>query len=305
MNTVRTAQSDSDFAAAQVQGLRRVAGAASTSTRRSPPRSRTFRPRSARWSRAAAATCRRPSSTRCSSWPPNPSVGFRTDSTRMIVWFGDAAATTRATVTRWPRRSMRSSRRTSKVIAVPVVTGGGDGLDSTGQATAIATATGGVGAAERDTRPGVSRDPLRADEPAGDGVAHADMRSRICHHDARADDAGDGDERKRTSTYDETITVRSGEPRRNDAALHRRLPAQRALRRPGLHQSISVAVNGADLGGRQDGPCARDQGHDFTYHLAASNSGPAAATGVAVTDTLPANSTFVSASAGCPRRQAS
>lgn len=74
----------------------------------------------------------------------DPTVsGWRTDSTRIIVWFGDASghdpsiggATLLSTIAALVGEEVR-------VIAVPV--SGADGLDSTGQATAIVDATGGV-----------------------------------------------------------------------------------------------------------------------------------------------------------------
>lgn len=73
----------------------------------------------------------------------DPSVAFRADSTRIVVWFGDASGhdpsgghTLADTIDALVAADV-------KVIAVPV-TAGGDGLDATGQATAIATATGGL-----------------------------------------------------------------------------------------------------------------------------------------------------------------
>jgi len=67
---------------------------------------------------------------------------FRPDSTRIIVWFGDASghdpslgATLNSTIAALVAEGVA-------VIAVPVT--GGDGLDATGQATAITNATGGV-----------------------------------------------------------------------------------------------------------------------------------------------------------------
>jgi hypothetical protein len=72
-----------------------------------------------------------------------PSVGWRTDSTRIVAWFGDASghdpslgATQATTIAALQAANIR-------VIAVPISTGFGDGLDNTGQATAITSATGG------------------------------------------------------------------------------------------------------------------------------------------------------------------
>jgi hypothetical protein len=73
----------------------------------------------------------------------DPAVGFRAGSTRIIVWFGDASGhdpSNGHTLTDAINALVAAG---IKVIAIPV-TAGGDGLDSTGQATAVATATGGL-----------------------------------------------------------------------------------------------------------------------------------------------------------------
>ena len=69
-------------------------------------------------------------------------TGFRPGSTRIVVWFGDSTGhdpsnghTQAATIAALNAAGIR-------VIAVPV-SGSGDGLDTTGQATAITSATGG------------------------------------------------------------------------------------------------------------------------------------------------------------------
>jgi len=71
-------------------------------------------------------------------------AGFRAGSTRIVVWFGDASGhdpsiggeTLASTIAALNAESVR-------VIAINVVSGGADGLDATGQATAIAAATAG------------------------------------------------------------------------------------------------------------------------------------------------------------------
>lgn len=72
-------------------------------------------------------------------------AGFRADSTRIIVWFGDASGhdpsiggeTLASTIAALTGASV-------KVIAIPVITPFTDGLDATGQASAITAATSGV-----------------------------------------------------------------------------------------------------------------------------------------------------------------
>ena len=74
----------------------------------------------------------------------NASAGFRSNSTRIIAWFGDSNGHDPSlghTLTSAINALVAAKIR---VIAVPVVTASGNGLDSTGQATAVANATGGV-----------------------------------------------------------------------------------------------------------------------------------------------------------------
>jgi len=73
-------------------------------------------------------------------------IGFRSGSTRIIAWFGDSSGhdpSLGVTLAAAIAALTGGANSPIRVIAVPV-TSGGDGLDSTGQATAIATATGGA-----------------------------------------------------------------------------------------------------------------------------------------------------------------
>ncbi len=73
-------------------------------------------------------------------------VGFRSGSTRIVVWFGDSSGhdpSNGVTLASAIADLTGGANSPIRVIAVPV-TSGGDGLDNTGQATAIATATGGT-----------------------------------------------------------------------------------------------------------------------------------------------------------------
>ncbi len=86
----------------------------------------------------------------------DPAVGFRSDSTRVVVWFGDASGHD-------PRNGISLTDAITalqaagiSVIAIPVDSGSGDGLDASGQATAIATATDG------SVQPGATPDQVSA-----------------------------------------------------------------------------------------------------------------------------------------------
>lgn len=71
------------------------------------------------------------------------SVGFRSGSTRIVVWFGDASGHDPALGVTLADAINALVAANIQVIAVPVDSGFGDGLDATGQATAVAAATGG------------------------------------------------------------------------------------------------------------------------------------------------------------------
>lgn len=73
----------------------------------------------------------------------DPGVGFRTDSTRIVVWFGDSSGHDPSLGHTLTDAINALVAAKVQVIAVPVNSGSGDGLDSTGQATKVATATGG------------------------------------------------------------------------------------------------------------------------------------------------------------------
>jgi len=60
---------------------------------------------------------------------------------------------------------------------------------------------------------------------------------------------------------------------------------------------IDTVVQSADVSIIKSGPASVVQGQNATYTIAVSNAGPSAAANVALTDTLPANMTFVSLSA--------
>ena len=68
---------------------------------------------------------------------------FRSGSTREVVWFGDSSGHDPSNGITLAMAISALQAANIHVIAIPVNSGAGDGLDSTGQATAIATATGG------------------------------------------------------------------------------------------------------------------------------------------------------------------
>jgi hypothetical protein len=74
----------------------------------------------------------------------NPAVGFRTNSTRIVAWFGDAVGHDPSGGHTLAEAIAALQAADISVVAVDVVTPNPGSLDATGQATAVTTATGGV-----------------------------------------------------------------------------------------------------------------------------------------------------------------
>jgi hypothetical protein len=74
----------------------------------------------------------------------DPATGWRADSTRIIAWFGDSNGHDPSGGHTLADAIAALQAASIRVIAVPVVTDSGNGLDTGGQATAITTATSGV-----------------------------------------------------------------------------------------------------------------------------------------------------------------
>ena len=215
----------------------------------------------------------------------------------MIVWFGDATGHDPSGGHTLADAISALVAAGVEVLAIPVDSGGADGLDSTGQATAVATATGG------SVLPSATPDQVSAAILSGlTNLPVTVAPSPTCDAGLSITFVASTPETVTSGAdvvYTETITVDPGNP--GGTTLHCTVDFQLngLSGGPAFTQSITVGRQRRRSRRRQDGSCARHRGAELTYHLTASNSGPAAATGVTVTDTLPANSTFVSASAGC------
>jgi uncharacterized repeat protein (TIGR01451 family) len=300
MNTIRTAQSDSAFAAAQYKDFDCPTDAFAfqldQAVTTSIPAVQTA---IGTWSAPPGSGCDTPEAQINALFQlgTDPSVGFRTNSTAVIVWFGDATGHDPSGGHTLADAISALVSAGVEVLAIPVDTGLADGLDTTGQATAVATATGGSvlpsatpGQVSAAILSGLTNLPVTVTTvPTCDpGLSVSFVPSTPQTVTSGAD-----------VTYAETITVDPGNP--GGSTLHCSVDflLNGLSGGPAFTQSISIGVNGADLGVVKTGPALVTEGQNLTYHLTASNGGPAAATGVTVTDTLPANSTFVSASAGC------
>lgn len=220
-------------------------------------------------------------------------TGFRSGSSRIVVWFGDApghdpsnGATLASTIAALQGAGIR-------VIAVST---GANQLNSTGQASAIAAATGGLFVT------GVNDTALAA------AILAALQNLPVTVSPSITCDAGLTLTLTPTSpetitsggnvTYTETITVDPLNP--GGVPLNCTVKfLLNGLEQTGFTETVAITVNGADLAIVKTGPALVTEGNTYSYSLAVTNNGPATATGVTVTDVLPTNTTYVSASAGC------
>jgi uncharacterized repeat protein (TIGR01451 family) len=213
---------------------------------------------------------------------------WRAGSSRIIAWFGDApshdpsgGATLASTITALQAQNIR-------VIAVNV-----GNLDGFGQASAIATQTGGTllsGGSDVSAAilAGLSNLPAEVSfaktcTPGLDVSLTPSPQTVPSGSDASFTETIAVDPSALAGTYTCTVTF-----------LINGVPAG-----DGFVESITITVPAPDLSLAKSGPATTTEGNNLTYNLVATNNGPTTATGVTVSDPVPANSTFVSASAGC------
>ncbi len=229
----------------------------------------------------------------------DPAVGFRAGSTRIIVLFGDSSSHDPSEGITQAQAITALNAEGIIVIAVNVPGTSGflfDGLDNAGQATAIATATGGaylnapsVAQISDTILAGLSNLPVTVTH----SVVCDPGLSVVVTPATQTVTSGD------TTAWSEVITVDPGHPGgvTLNCAVTFLLNGQSGG--PAFTQTIAIVVPGADVAVVKSGPSLVTEGDTYSYTLNITNNGPANATSVVVTDPLPANSTFVSASAGC------
>jgi uncharacterized repeat protein (TIGR01451 family) len=230
----------------------------------------------------------------------NGAAGFRANSTRVIVWFGDASGhdpSNGHTLT-----DVTDLLKTANivVIAIPVDTGIGDGLDGANQATDIADATSG------QVMPAADPDEVADAILAGLGnLSVAVTPVATC-------DTG------LSATFDPTPnrTVTSGHDAVFDETL---MVASNALGGATLQCTVDFLLNGVSAGDdflqqvnidvplreadlsidKSASPTLVTEGNNVTYTYTVTNHSSDDDPNVVVTDTLPAGLTFVSGSADC------
>src|SRR5260221_4152960 len=206
---------------------------------------------------------------------------WRPGSSRIIAWFGDApghdpsgGATLASTILALQAQNIR-------VIAVNV-----GNLDGFGQATAITTATGGVLLSGGSN---VSAAILAGLHNLPANVGHSEVcdpgLSVTLTPASQLVPSGDD------ASFSETITVDpsalAGTYGCDVTFLINGVPAG-----PESVEHVSTTLPPPDISVTKTGPATTTEGNNITYTLVAHNNGPTTATGVSISDQVPANSTF-------------
>jgi uncharacterized repeat protein (TIGR01451 family) len=226
----------------------------------------------------------------------NPAVGFRAPgtSTRIIVWFGDASGHDPSNGHSLGDAISALQTAGIRVIAVPVSTASGDGLDSTGQASAITSATGGVLVSSADPDD-VSDAILTGLQNLPVTVSHTESCDNPDGTVSLSPTSSETVVSGSDVTYDETVSVAATNPGGVTIICTVQFFLNGVSGGDDFKQTITLTVNGADLAVTKTGPAFAQSGGTITYTITARNNGPANATGVTVNDPLPAGETLVSA----------
>ena len=228
----------------------------------------------------------------------DPGTGFRAGSTRIVVWFGDSSGHDPSGGHTLADAIAALQAANIHVIAIPVSTPSGDGLDSTGQATAVAAATGG------QVLPAAL--PSQVSNAILAGLTNLPVTvtpSPTCDSGLTA--TYDASSKTVTSgsdvTFSETLTVAPNAP--DGGVLHCSVDfLLNGVSTPGFQQTVDITVplRPTDLSLTKTAtPTFLTEGNDATYTLTVTNNGGDPDTNVTATDVLPAGETFVSGDAGC------
>lgn len=224
-------------------------------------------------------------------------IGFRSNSDRIVVWFGDVAGhdpDLGITLTQAIEALVAAHIR---VIAVPV-SDEEAGLDATGQATAVATATGG------QVLP--SAPPNQVSEEILAGLKNLPVTitpEAVCEtglsatYDASSKTVTSGED----VHFTETLSVASNAP--DGDTLHCKVNfLLNGVSEEGFQESVAINVplRPTDLALKKSVmPGLVTEGHNATYTLTVTNHGTDPDKNVVATDPLPGGETFVSGDPGC------
>jgi len=228
----------------------------------------------------------------------DPATGFRPDSTRIVVWFGDSNGHDPSGGHTLGDAIAALVAAHIMVIAIPVNSGFGNGLDTGGQATAVATATGG------QVLP--SATPSQVSSAILSGLSNLPVTvtpSPTCDPGLSA--SYDAPSKTVTSgqdvTFTETLSVAPNAP--DGGVLHCNVDfLLNGASQPGFQQTVDITVplRATDLSlAKTASPSFITEGNDATYTLTVTNNGGDPDTNVVATDTLPAGESFVSGDPGC------
>jgi uncharacterized repeat protein (TIGR01451 family) len=222
-------------------------------------------------------------------------TGWRAGSSRILVWFGDASGHDPSGGHTLADAIDALNAQNIKVIAINVNSGGADGLNATGQAAAVATATGGTFF------------PSATNDEVADAILEGlqNLPVTVTHNVscppgvfATLLPASQSGTSGQTFNFSETYGVNAGTLAGTYVCtvdfLQNGLPSG-----PAFQETITITVPPPDLAIAKTGPALVTEGNNVVYTLTARNLGPTIATGVTVTDPVPAGTTFVSAGAGC------
>lgn len=221
----------------------------------------------------------------------NPATGFRTGSSRIVVWFGDAPGHD-------PSAGVTEASATAALLAADIrviaISTGFNQLDATGQATRITAATGGSflpGASDSDVAEAILEGLSNLPVTVTHQVTCPSGVSASLTPASRSGTSGD------TFGFTETYGVDPGTLGGTyTCSVDFRLNGVSGG--PAFVEQITITVPSPDLRMQKTGPALATEGTNVVYTLTATNLGPTTATGVTITDPVPAGSTFVSAP-GC------
>ena len=212
-------------------------------------------------------------------------IAWRPGSSRIIAWFGDAPGHDPDDRV---GEKCRHGRRYRYVIAINV-----GNLDADGQATAITSATGGVLLPDGGDVSGAILAGLHALPVTVTSASTCAPQLHVSVAPASASGTS-GD----AFSFMETISVDpsalGGTYSCTVSFLINGVPAG-----PAFDETDTITVPSPNLSLVKTGPATTTEGNNVMYTLVAKNNGPTTATGVTVTDAVPANSTYVTSSAGC------
>jgi uncharacterized repeat protein (TIGR01451 family) len=224
-------------------------------------------------------------------------TGWRSGSSRIIVWFGDASGHDPSGGHTLAQAIAALNANDIRVIAINVATGSpfSDGLNATGQAALVASMTDGSffpSATPDQVANAILSELQNLPVTVTHSVSCPAGVFATLTPGSQSGTSGD------TFPFSETYGVNAGTLAGTYVCTVDFL--QNGLAGgPAFRETITITVPPPDLAIAKTGPALVTEGNNVVYTLTARNLGPTIATGVVVTDPVPAGTTFVSAGAGC------